>query len=70
MTVFVLVPGVKANYAAHPTEASANYRPPDLVDVEDTLLPVGRMLHNEDGSWTISLSAVPTGNVLIAKPDR
>ena len=56
-------------YAAHPTEAkNKNYQPPIAKNDDESLLPIGTMHPNDDGSWTIRLSSRPSGNMLLAKP--
>lgn len=67
--MFDVKPGLKTICAAHPTEAkNINYRRPGSPDTEDTLTPIGTMVSNDDGSWTIRLSAPPSSGTLIAKP--
>ncbi len=69
MPIFVVIPGLKMITAAHPSEATkADYSPPSIQDEADVLSRIGTMVRNKDGSWTISLIAVPPSGHLLARP--
>lgn len=71
LVVFDAMPAPAMIYATHPTEAkNENYRSPTANNEHEheSLLPIGTMHPNDDGSWTIRLSSRPSGNMLLARP--
>jgi hypothetical protein len=69
LVVFDAMPAPTMIYSAHPTEAkNANYQAPIAKNDDATLLPIGTMHPNDDGSWTIRLSSRPSGNMMVVKP--
>ena len=69
LVLFDTSPAPSVNFAVHPSDANnKDYKAPILEREEEITLPVGTMSPNDDGGWTIRLSASPSGRTLVAKP--